>query len=286
MPLWGLTDDQSSRPSFIKGATLSNVIFEDNAAVYADGDQPITDPNGVPGWYYKNSEGKTKINWYFIDGQTTEINLGDLNIYTKVKVYSNISMPIIGIYTIPDGVNDAASWYKSKVVYSLGGGQVSNGEVCLFYIGSLPPASVEPNLRRVQLVKSSSSTVGTQDPTERVLTASFGSNSAAPRNGFEMTLDFISTYISGSETRIHFRIAEEYAASSGSGGAQNILLVDIEEASSEAARQRGLTTPGWNTYTTYTDTNGVVRHKPECLVAFAKTKAEAGDSTSDDDLVG
>jgi hypothetical protein len=44
----------------------------------------------------------------------------------------------------------------------------------------------------------------------------------------------------------------------------------IEEAFAQDDDQqvRGVKTPGWNQYQTYTDCDGVVRHKSDCLVAL------------------
>lgn len=45
-------------------------------------------------------------------------------------------------------------------------------------------------------------------------------------------------------------------------------LVDNDEAQVDANRAKGLRTPGWHVYTTYTDANGNTRNKSECLVAM------------------
>lgn len=57
----------------------------------------------------------------------------------------------------------------------------------------------------------------------------------------------------------------------------NAVLVDTEEAGVAANRAKGLKTPGWNLYHTYTDQNGVTRHKAESLCAFKVAAADAGD---------
>lgn len=52
--------------------------------------------------------------------------------------------------------------------------------------------------------------------------------------------------------------------------------VDVAEATAIVNRAKGIKTPGWTEYRTYTDAQGNTRHKAEVLVAFA------GDFTSGD----
>jgi hypothetical protein len=52
--------------------------------------------------------------------------------------------------------------------------------------------------------------------------------------------------------------------------------VDVAEAAAADNRAKGIKTPGWTEYRTYTDAQGNTRHKAEVLVAFA------GDFTSGD----
>ena len=46
------------------------------------------------------------------------------------------------------------------------------------------------------------------------------------------------------------------------------LGVDVEEAQLTANREKGIASPGWVKYNTYTDQNGAVRNKAEILVAL------------------
>ena len=56
------------------------------------------------------------------------------------------------------------------------------------------------------------------------------------------------------------------------------LGLSVNEATNAGNIAKGLNTPGWVTYTTYTDGNGRTRNKSEVLVSFATM-------TGDDDLV-
>ena len=68
------------------------------------------------------------------------------------------------------------------------------------------------------------------------------------------------------------------------------VFVDLTEAGIAANRAKGLKTPGWNLYHTYTDQNGATRHKAESLVPMKVTAADAGDlgvtgDTVDEDAI-
>ena len=58
---------------------------------------------------------------------------------------------------------------------------------------------------------------------------------------------------------------------------ENTMGVDINEAA--VNRDKGIRTPGWVTYVTYTDCNGVVRHKTNTLVAASSM---TGDNEAED----
>jgi hypothetical protein len=55
------------------------------------------------------------------------------------------------------------------------------------------------------------------------------------------------------------------------------FFVDTTEAGVTSNRAAGLRTPGWNLFTTYTDTNGNTRRRVESLVPMKVTAAAAGD---------
>jgi hypothetical protein len=50
---------------------------------------------------------------------------------------------------------------------------------------------------------------------------------------------------------------------------ETVFGIDIAEAQTEANQAKGLNTPGWVKYTTYTDAQSNVRHKSEVLVAMS-----------------
>jgi len=62
------------------------------------------------------------------------------------------------------------------------------------------------------------------------------------------------------------------------------VFVDEAEAAVANNRAKGLKTPGWHVYETYTDASGNTRNKSECLVAMGG--AEAGITIGDDGVTG
>jgi len=60
--------------------------------------------------------------------------------------------------------------------------------------------------------------------------------------------------------------------------ADNAYFVDTDEAAVASNRAKGLKTPGWNLYHTYTDQNGATRHKAEALVVMKVSASDAGDA--------
>jgi len=55
--------------------------------------------------------------------------------------------------------------------------------------------------------------------------------------------------------------------------------VDVAEATTPANTAKGLNTPGWVKYSTYTDGNGATRHKSEVLVAMSSISGDAADDS-------
>ena len=61
-----------------------------------------------------------------------------------------------------------------------------------------------------------------------------------------------------------------------------VFGVNETEAAVAANKAKGITTPGWTQYTTYTDSSGNTRHKAICLVALGgATVATMGDAADD-----
>lgn len=59
--------------------------------------------------------------------------------------------------------------------------------------------------------------------------------------------------------------------------ARRVIFIDQVEAGLAENKERGLTSPGWWEYMTYTDASGKTRHKAQHLVAFANAPANTAD---------
>jgi len=83
---------------------------------------------------------------------------------------------------------------------------------------------------------------------------------------------------------------EDAAANTNkSNDRDNAIFVDTGEAGVAGNRTKGIKTPGWNIYYTYTDQNGATRHKNEALIPMKVSAGDAGDlgvaGTGDDSVV-
>ncbi len=70
----------------------------------------------------------------------------------------------------------------------------------------------------------------------------------------------------------------DYKGVNNAENLENAYFVDTTEAAVESNRDRGIKTPGWMLYNTYTDANGNVRNKSEVLVPMKVSAADAGDA--------
>lgn len=190
-------------------------VFEDNLQVYADGRPGIKDPstniysNGLirDGWYFKNTIAGQKINWYFFDGTTQgTITLGNFSAYAVMTFDAITAYPILAVYTFPTGSGDIIPGFAhSRVVYAnpLSPAAVA-GVKYLVYFGDEPAA--HPELPRIQLTKSTISSAGDQNPSEIVLTASLGSDSAEPVNEVQFMVETLGVNSPTVKQEIDLRI--------------------------------------------------------------------------------
>ena len=75
------------------------------------------------------------------------------------------------------------------------------------------------------------------------------------------------------------------ARGNGAGSAtETIVFVDETEAGLAANKERGLSSPGWWSYRTYTDAAGKTRHKAEQLAFITNPEANADETLSDDTI--
>ena len=85
-------------------------------------------------------------------------------------------------------------------------------------------------------------------------------------------------------------LSAEAAQPNKSHDKDNAVFVDLTEASLASNKAKGLGTPGWNLYHTYTTADGRTRHIAEPLVVMKVAQADAGDlgvtgDTVDEDVI-
>lgn len=190
-------------------------IYDSNAAVYADAEKGKEDANLREGWYYTNEVAGQKINWYFHDGSKDIVTLGDFSAYAVMTFDDSSESPILAVYTLPTGSNDAASWYHSRVVYSGLSSTPEVGKKYVVYFGQEP--EIHPELPKLQLSKVSSPfTTGEQLDSEIVMTSSFGTDSSAGIGKVKFMVESLGVHSPSHKTnvklKIHHATQEEFDA--------------------------------------------------------------------------
>ena len=71
---------------------------------------------------------------------------------------------------------------------------------------------------------------------------------------------------------------------SGSSQAKTIVFIDDTEAQLASNKARGVGSPGWYSFFTYTDMHGNTRYKAEHLVTIAGPEANASETQADDTI--
>lgn len=99
-----------------------------------------------------------------------------------------------------------------------------------------------------------------------------------PGAGYTST-DTITVSFSGGTPETAAQASAVYHGAAYDDG--TIFFVDRTEAQVASNKAKGLVSPGWWLYKTYTDGNGNTRHKAECLVHIDETAANAGDAADD-----
>ena len=190
---------------------LLGSLYNSSAAVYADGQPGSEDPSATTrdGWYYQNSVGGQKINWYFFDGTSAatgaNISLGNFSAYAIASFDSLASGPILSVYTLPTGSGDVMPGFAhSKVAYSASLTGKVLGKKYLVYFGQNP--SIHPELERIELIKSTGSSAGDQNPAEQVFTVSYGSDSGASVNNVKMMVESLGVYSPNYKSLVSLKI--------------------------------------------------------------------------------
>ena len=177
--------------SFDGGVTT---LLSTNANIFADGTAGIPDPlSTTSGWYYKNGADLTdKVNWYYAynSNPAVSMTLGNFTSqYAVVDVRASGS-PFFVVYTKPTGTGDAASWFKSRLVYAPADPYMDLtayvGQTVFLHWGV--DTGDFPSLPRVECTLDSFSSVGTQAPAEEVLFANISTSTGYAAGHYEFVV--------------------------------------------------------------------------------------------------
>lgn len=105
---------------------------------------------------------------------------------------------------------------------------------------------------------------------KRIKVASIASNTSLTLVDAWSTANLAASTIVGQDTPKYITQTEILA--------NNIIGLDATEAGVTANRAKGLVSPGWTKYVTYTDRHGTTRHKSEILTTGVLT-SDANDDT-------
>jgi hypothetical protein len=190
-------------------------VFENNAAIYADGMPGIRDTSALirDGWYFQNATGQ-KINWYFFDGNPLSstyqgaITQANFNAYIVMTLDNKNSNPIMALYSLPTGSGDALPGFAhSRWVYQLSTAALSPlfaGTKYLFYIGTNPP--VHPELQHIALDLVPVQSIGDKNPSELILTAALNSSSGEPAGEVSWMVESLGVFSPTRKQEMELRI--------------------------------------------------------------------------------
>ena len=168
----------------------NRLLTSRDITIYADGKQGKLDPNGLGGWNFQNEFAGEKINWYYVKNENTDntMTLETLtSMYAVVKIYNEEEF-FFNVYTKRQNDGNDEAFYRSKVTYELSTAfDGLAGETVLVYWGEEPTSF--KNMKRVQLPKNTSASVGLQANDEDILFAAVSTNSGAAVGNYNFTVE-------------------------------------------------------------------------------------------------
>ena len=214
--------------SFDGGVTT---LLASNTAVPADGTAPLADPTGqTAGWYYKNSNDiSDKINWYYVSNSNPAVTMTLANFtaqYAVIDVRAS-GAPFFAVYTKPTGSGDAASWYKSRLVYTPAGLDLSAyiGQTILLHWGV--DTGDFPTLPRVECTLDPFSSNGTQASTEEVLFANLSTSTGYEAGRYEFVVSNLGYELNTSD--VQFILSSVGALAPASGDTHYVTLDGVND---------------------------------------------------------
>lgn len=234
---WGVIRNETIRVDQLKTEVenivynTTSVLFNTQAAVYADGDKGGHDPNDLEaGWYYRNdSTGAGKINWYYTANLNpeNEMTLDTLKgMYAVIKVI-NTEVPYFSLYTKPQlDSNNAAFWYRSRLNYlTLGALDAYAGQTVLIYWGE-DPTTAHATIPHVELTLDPSTSNGPQAVSEEILFGALSTSSNYPDGSYEFIAKALG-YINNNARREYILETNDPAAIVQTTDVQSTTQIDF-----------------------------------------------------------
>lgn len=192
--IWNGSVWQKLGATTIVDANTRSTLLNTQTAIFADGEAATRDPQGAPGWYYRNTE-NNKINWYFYgDTDVTSYTLGDFGgAYAVVDIRTAGSFFYWTIYSKPefDG-SDYAFWYRSRVNYvDESTMQAASAGRYLVHTSNMDVTGIEPTLPRISL-PSGANTVGPQGSAEEIYLMALSTSSNYPEGTNEFVVEKVA----------------------------------------------------------------------------------------------
>ena len=214
--------------SFDGGVTT---LLASNTAVPADGTPPLADPTGqTAGWYYKNSNDiSDKINWYYAANSNPAITMTLTNFtaqYAVIDVRAG-GAPFFVVYTKPTGTGDAGGWYKSRLVYSVPGLDLSDHIGSTIFLHWGVDTGDFPTLTRVECTLDTFSSNGPQDAGEEVMFANISTSTGYGAGHYEFVISNLGYEYNTSD--VQFILSSVGALAPAAGDTHYVTLDGVND---------------------------------------------------------
>ncbi len=199
---------------FLKGG-----VYNDAAAVYADGQPGSEDPSSLTrdGWYFKNAVAGQSINWYFFDGTKDFVTKAQMKSVFAVMIFDDkTSKPILTFYSMPTGSNDIMPGFAhSKWIYQVPVATMNNvvlGKKYLVWAGDTEPTA-HPELPRLQATFVSAVSGGQMLSSELILTNSLNSDGSVAVNKTQWLVESLGVFADNFKSEAILKIKHATKAS-------------------------------------------------------------------------
>ena len=190
---------------------------------------------GYDGWYYKktlNDIVNKKVNWYL--PPDVNMTVSDIQqLFFQIRLIKSTSVPFITVYTKP--TTGDSGWYKSKRTFDMGVPLSDNTNYCCFIkMNANTPDPVAFNHINQTLIPSTvvSTSMGAFDPSEQILTFSFGSDSSSAIGNVEFICSSVN--VQSAKGTINYLLSNVHVESKALSSQVNSLYQYFFKANRDA----------------------------------------------------